>query len=364
MCVNRGKGFGIANGGYGGIALKNGETYLFSLRARQPSGHPGAAVPLRVVLEDETGRPMGESRLKGVGAEWTKLETSIKSSGNAAHARLVVFATGAGIVDLDVVSLFPGAHVEESSERAAPGSGADARGHEAGVLPFPGRLHRGRDGPAEPVSVEESIGDIAARPENWNRWQDAIRNQTAPQYYQTYGLGFFEYFQLCEDIGAEPVPILNCGMACQYQSKQLVPLDQLDPFVQDALDLVEFANGPATSAWGAKRAAMDTRHPSLEVPRRGKRAVGGRLFRPLQHFSKAALKGKYPGAAARHERGTRGRRQPLETRLGQIPQRHARRHRRRTLLSPTAVVPGKCRALRRGAAKRRREDFRGRICRT
>jgi alpha-N-arabinofuranosidase len=86
-----------------------------------------------------------------------------------------------------------------------------------------------------------------------------IANGSAPDYYQSFGLGFFEYFQLCEDIGAEPLPILNCGMACQFNSGELAPLDQLGPYIQDALDLIEFANGPATSAWGRKRAAMG--HP-------------------------------------------------------------------------------------------------------
>ena len=93
---------------------------------------------------------------------------------------------------------------------------------------------------------KHTVGDVAERRQNWNRWQDAVGTK-APHYYQTYGLGFFEYFQLCEDIGAEAIPILNCGMSCQYQDGELVPLAELDPWVQDAIDLVEFANGPADS---------------------------------------------------------------------------------------------------------------------
>ena len=140
---------------------------------------------------------------------------------------------------------------------------------------------------------KDTIGDLATRPQNWNRWQDAVR-LTAPNYYQTYGLGFLEYFQLCEDIGASPLPIINCGMACQFQSKQLVPLAELDPFVQDALDLIEFANGPVTSEWGAKRAALG--HPApfnMKMIGVGNEQWGEEYFERYPIFYKA-IKAKYP----------------------------------------------------------------------
>ena len=104
-----------------------------------------------------------------------------------------------------------------------------------------------------------------------------------PDYYQSFGLGFFEYFQLAEDIGAEPLPILNCGMACQFNTGELAPLDQLDPYVQDALDLIEFANGPVTSAVG--QAARRHGPPGAvqpEVARRRQRAVGAAVRRALR----------------------------------------------------------------------------------
>ncbi|HTX65083.1 MAG TPA: alpha-L-arabinofuranosidase C-terminal domain-containing protein, partial [Opitutaceae bacterium] len=141
---------------------------------------------------------------------------------------------------------------------------------------------------------KDTIGDVAERRENWNRWQDAIRDEPAPEYYQTYGLGFYEYFQLCEDIGAEPLPLLNCGMACQYQSAQLVPVDQLGPFVQDALDLIEFANGPVSSPWGAKRAAMG--HPApfhLKLLGVGNEQWGPSYFERYRIF-RDAIKAKDP----------------------------------------------------------------------
>ena len=285
-----GKGFGVANYGFGGIAVKQGEYYLLSLRARAAGNYDGA---LRAVIEDETGRPLGECKIAGLSGQWQGFEGTIKSSGTALQARLVVLATAPGRIDLDVVSLFP----ENTWKQRRNGLRADLVQMLADLKPaflrFPGGcIVEGKDLPNR-YEWKDTIGDIAERKQNWNRWQDAVREK-APQYYQTYGLGFFEFFQLCEDIGAAPLPVLNCGMACQYQSKQLVPLDQLDPFVQDALDLIEFANGPTTSPWGAKRAAMG--HPApfnLKYLGVGNEQWGEPYFERYKIFQ-AVLKSKHP----------------------------------------------------------------------
>jgi alpha-L-arabinofuranosidase len=286
-----GQGFGVANYGFGGIAVKAGENYLFAVRARAAATFPGA---LHAVLEDETGRPLGECRLESFDGQWRKYEGTIKSSGAALHARLVVLATVPGRVDLDMVSLFP----ENTFKHRRNGLRADLVQMLGDLRPaflrFPGGcIVEGMNLPNR-YQWKDTIGDIAERPENWNRWQDAIGDQTAPQYYQTYGLGFFEYFQLCEDLGTEPLPILNCGMACQYQSAQLVPLDQLGPLVQDALDLIEFANGPVTSTWGAKRAAMGHPEPfHLKFLGVGNEQWGEQYFERYRIF-RDAIKAKYP----------------------------------------------------------------------
>jgi len=285
-----GRGFGLANYGFGGIAVKSGENYLVSLRARADAAAAGG---LTVALEDESGRPLGECRLAGLGTAWAQFDGKITCAATATHARLVVLATAAGRVDLDVVSLFP----EHTFKNRRNGLRADLAQMLADLHPafmrFPGGcIVEGRDLPNR-YQWKDTIGDIAGRPENWNRWQDAVRD-TAPQYYQTYGLGFFEYFQLCEDLGAEPLPLLNCGMACQYQSKQLVPLDQLEPYVQDALDLIEFANGPVASGWGAQRAAMGHPEPfHLKYLGVGNEQWGEDYFARYRIFQ-AALKAKHP----------------------------------------------------------------------
>jgi alpha-N-arabinofuranosidase len=145
-----------------------------------------------------------------------------------------------------------------------------------------------------------------------------FRHRSTPDYYQSFGLGFFEYFQLSEDIGAEPLPILNVGMACQFNSGELAPLGSastagkgpnagdmaahdhttddpsLDVFIQDALDLIEFANGPASSAWGAKRVAMG--HPApfnLKMIGIGNEQWGPQYLERYEPFAKA-VKAKYP----------------------------------------------------------------------
>jgi alpha-L-arabinofuranosidase len=110
------------------------------------------------------------------------------------------------------------------------------------------------------------VGPVENRPLNENRWHYTFTGRYFPNYYQSYGLGFFEFFQLCEDFGCEPLPVISCGLSCQFQNPDPtkpgvhVPVDQLDEYIQDALDLVEFANGDVNTKWGKVRADMG--HPA------------------------------------------------------------------------------------------------------
>jgi alpha-L-arabinofuranosidase len=114
---------------------------------------------------------------------------------------------------------------------------------------------------------KDTIAPLEERKFNWNRW--AVHNCTEKtgfvgsyaHYGQTYGVGYYEYFLLCEYLKAKPLPVVNVGLACQYMSTQLVELDspEMQQFIQDALDLIEFANGDTDTTWGAKRAKMG--HP-------------------------------------------------------------------------------------------------------
>jgi alpha-N-arabinofuranosidase len=127
-----------------------------------------------------------------------------------------------------------------------------------------------------------------------NRWNTEFNHRPAPDYFQSFGIGFFEYFQLAEDIGAEPLPILSCGMACQFNTGEVVPVNQLDPYVRDALDLIEFANGAADTPWGKVRAGMGHPQPfNLKFIGVGNEQWGPDYIERYKIFDQA-IKAKYP----------------------------------------------------------------------
>ena len=132
-----------------------------------------------------------------------------------------------------------------------------------GVFRFPGGcIVEGTD-LATRYDWKKSVGPVENRPLNENRWQYTFTHRFFPDYYQSYGLGFYEYFLLSEEMGAAPLPILNCGLSCQYQNsdpKAHVAVCDLDSYIQDALDLIEFANGDINTTWGKVRADMG--HPA------------------------------------------------------------------------------------------------------
>ncbi len=141
---------------------------------------------------------------------------------------------------------------------------------------------------------KKTIGNVEDRQMIVNRWNTEFAHRLTPDYYQSFGLGFYEYFQLAEDIGAEPLPILNCGMACQFNSAEVVELDQMDPYIQDALDLIEFANGSPDTKWGKIRAQMG--HPApfnMKMLGIGNEQWGPQYFERYSLFEKA-VKAKYP----------------------------------------------------------------------
>ncbi len=163
-----------------------------------------------------------------------------------------------------------------------------------GFLRFPGGcIVEGKE-LANRYQWKKTVGDIDSRQLIINRWNNEFNHRLAPDYFQTFGLGFYEYFQLSEDIGASPLPILSCGMACQFNSAELVPMDQLDPYIQDALDLIEFANGATTTKWGKLRADMG--HPApfnLKLLGVGNEQWGPQYIERYKVFA-SAIKAKYP----------------------------------------------------------------------
>jgi alpha-L-arabinofuranosidase len=247
------EGYGTENTGFDGIALRKGDDYFFSIYAHRRAGDSAA---LNVALRDANGNPLAGTIITNISEVWQKFETKLTSPATVTNARLVVLAANAGVVDVDMISLFPGKTFKGRRNGLRADLAQAMADVHPGFLRFPGGcIVQGRD-MANAYRWKDTIGDVAERKQNWNFWRDA----RSPEYDQTFGLGFFEYFQLCEDIGAEPVPVINCGMCFQGDPNTPVPLDQLGPFVQDALDLIEFANGGTNTTWGAQRAAMG--HPT------------------------------------------------------------------------------------------------------
>jgi len=205
-----------------------------------------------------------------------------------------VLVDGKGTLDVDFVSLFP----QHTWKNRPGGLRADMVQALAdlhpGFLRFPGGCIVEGSVLERRYQWKNTICPVEERQLLINRWNYEFLHRPTPDYYQSFGLGFFEFFQLCEDIGAQPLPILNCGMACQFNSGELCPIDQLQPYIQDALDLIEFANGPTNSVWGAKRAAMGHPEPfNMKMMGVGNEQWGQQYIDRYMKFA-AAIKAKYP----------------------------------------------------------------------
>jgi len=247
-------GFGLSNTGYRGIGVESGAEYRFSAYVR--TGGPTA---IRATLTDGSNHEIGAGTLTGFDKQWKKYETVIRASATAQRAQFNLLLDEPGYVDIDMVSLFPvdtWGHRPNGLRKDLVQLLADMH---PGFIRFPGGcIVEGRR-LATRYQWKKTVGDIETRQTIVNRWNDEFDHKPAPDYFQSFGLGFYEYFQLAEDIGAAPLPILNCGMACQFNTSELAQIDDTKEYIQDALDLIEFANGPASSPWGKLRAQMG--HP-------------------------------------------------------------------------------------------------------
>jgi alpha-N-arabinofuranosidase len=291
-----GDGFGVTNEGFRGIGLRKGDKYRFSLFARSPFGDMG----FKVELTAPNGRKIAERRFGGVTGDWKRYIFSTTTLETEAKAKLNLIVTSAGVLDVDMVSLFPedSTASDPSSAMHIPGLRKDLvqmlADMKPGFLRFPGGcIVEGYDLSLR-YQWKNTIGDISQRKLIKNRWNTEFRHRLTKDYYQSFGLGFYEYFLLSEKIGAEPMPIINCGMACQFNSAELAPMDQLGPYVQDALDLIEFANGSADSKWGKVRADMGHPRPfNMEMIGIGNEQWGPQYIERYKVFAKA-IKARYP----------------------------------------------------------------------
>jgi alpha-L-arabinofuranosidase len=283
---------GLTNEGFRGMGIKKGLKYDFSVLYRQKTANS----KLHLELVNTTGEIIGSGIFVPAqkGENWQKGEVSFVANATEPKAKLNIWFEGNGTLDLDMISLFP----TDTWKGRKGGLRADMvqilADMKPGFVRFPGGcIVEGHD-----LSVryqwKKTIGAIEDRKLIINRWNYEMAHRPAPDYFQTFGLGFFEYFQMSEDIGAEPLPILNCGMACQFNSAELAPMDELDPYIQDALDLIEFANGSVTSKWGSIRSKMGHSNPfNLKMLGVGNENWGPQYVERLRVFQEK-IKAKYP----------------------------------------------------------------------
>jgi alpha-L-arabinofuranosidase len=285
--------FGVSNEGFRGIGVRQGEAYNFSARIRRTDG----TATLRIELYGADGTLLDSARLQEFSSNWKACYTVLHPKDTDAKAKLYVLVDGKGAFELDMVTLFP----QKTWKNRPGGLRADMvqalADLKPGFMRFPGGCIVEGTQLSGRYQWKKTIGPVEERPLLINRWNYEFLHRPAPDYFQSFGLGFFEFFQLCEDIGAQPLPIVNCGMACQFNSAELCPMDALDLYIQDALDLVEFANGSVTTEWGAKRAALGHPEPfNLKMMGVGNEQWGPQYIERYEKFSRA-LKRKYPGIA-------------------------------------------------------------------
>lgn len=287
---------GLENEGFFGIAVKKDNEYRFSVWARK-AGNDNAGI--RIELIDQESQIITSQKLDINSGEWKQYELILKPNRNYAKSRLRIFLTSRGAADLEHISLFPVDTWKGRKNGLRKDLAQALYDLKPGVFRFPGGcIVEGTDLNTR-YQWKNSIGPVENRRINENRWQYTFTNRFFPDYYQSYGLGFFEFFQLSEDIGAEPLPILSCGLACQFQNKDehahAEVGSELDPFIQDALDLIEFANGSVNTKYGKIRSDMGHPEPfNLKYIGIGNEQWGSLYPERLEPFMKA-IKAKYPG---------------------------------------------------------------------
>ena len=289
--VRDAKGYQLINEGFRGMGIQEGHGYDLSVDAAQQKGNVSKII---VHLINPDGGLVGETSFEPNSGEWKTYEGVITATATEEKAQLKITFEGEGTIDLDRISLFP----QDTWKGRKKGLRKDLvqllADLEPGFLRFPGGcIVEGRT-LAQRYQWKKTVGPIEERELLINRWNTEFSHRPTPDYFQTFGLGFFEYFQLAEDMEAEPLPILGCGMACQFNTAELVPMDELDPYIQDALDLIEFANGDASTPWGKVRSDMGHPEPfNMKYIGIGNEQWGPEYIKRYKVFD-AAIKAEYP----------------------------------------------------------------------
>lgn len=235
----------LCNRGFGGIPLLENEAYRFSMFVKNQD----FVGEIKVLLQDENGKTYSDMVFKSddLTENWQVVENMLVSNGTDEKAVFVLQLKGKGTLAIDMVSLFPEATWENRKNGLRKDLVQSLKDLKPGFIRFPGGCIVEGKYLTNAYNWKDTIGPVETRKVNWNRWEEG----NPYPYNQSYGLGFYEYFQLAEDIGAAPLPVVNCGMSCQFQGSEIA--EDIEPYIQDALDLIEYANGDETTIWGTKR---------------------------------------------------------------------------------------------------------------
>lgn len=294
---------GLENEGFFGIGVEEGKDYRFSVWARTAGENASECISFHLCKNSTMGEDQSFCRgyIEVDSREWKKYQVTVTSPVTEPEASLRIILERpdpAQAVDLEHVSLFP-VETFNGHENGLRKDIAEALQQlKPGVFRFPGGCIVEGTTLETRYQWKNSVGPVENRPLNVNRWNYTFPHRMYPDYFQSYGLGFYEYFQFSEEIGAEPLPVISCGMACQFQNDPAThpdaDIDELGCYVQDALDLIEFANGDADTRWGKVRADMG--HPesfNLKYIGIGNEQWGKDYPEKLQVFVKA-IREKYP----------------------------------------------------------------------
>ncbi len=273
---------GIENEGFFGIGVRTGEEYRLTFWAMTS----GDSSLIRVELIDNSsnsGMTIASAEVCVAGKQWKKYETLLQPKSTFDESSLRIVQQNKKVsVDLEHISLFP-VNTWNGRENGLRRDIVQALFDlHPGVFRFPGGCIVEGTNLASRYQWKNSVGPVENSPLNLNRWQYTFGDRLFPDYYQSYGLGFYEYFLVSEDICAEPLPVINCGLACQFQNNDInahARVDSLDEYIQDAHGLIEFANGDVDSKWGYLRSMLGHPEPfDLKIYCNRERTMGFDLF--------------------------------------------------------------------------------------